>query len=325
MPQTPRTGHWSRFLGDRVIVGCLFAPVVAVVAIALVAGPMSPTPSERPAPAQSFSRTWQGYRAGGILDLHHPYGGTVAEVLVAPGQSVSQGQILVLMDVEMDRAALLDTRAEIDRLTAELSVIHARLGLSGRPDMHDPLVTRFMARYDLLRDTMMAESADARSRAAVAEDRAQWVRHRIEDHDRLHQPVVAADRKPRTVFRNGRLIRVDPVAEPQATPERVDLVQRLGQAEAIAQRAAASHVAAQERYIAFLQARSEAILAALPALQDRAIALANRIEAAHVRAPVDGTVLEIAALRAGSTVDPGATVAVIRTAPDGLGRTQGSK
>lgn len=323
MPRVSFQRRWPRLLGDPLITSLLLTPCVVLLVVAALIGPTKNSFPKQDVPAAAFNRDWAGYAAEGVFELHHPTGGTVSEVMVRARDVVRRGQVLVRFDDWSDRQSFHAAREALAEAEAERAVVDHLLGLSGPPRRDDPLVARYIARYALLRDTVLAEAVHAQSGSTSALAHAQRLRAEIAEHDRRKTPVHAPDARPRTVFRDGKLIRIDPVSEPPATPERVALLHRLTHAEAVGEHQADRHVEAQARYVAHLQARSAAIAANLPMLRAKVVALANRLQSAEVRAPFDAVVLSLDVVRPGDELAPGDLLLSLRAVRDPLGRTAG--
>ncbi|MFO1174623.1 MAG: HlyD family type I secretion periplasmic adaptor subunit [Paracoccaceae bacterium] len=240
--------------------------------------------------------------------VQHPDGGRIAAILVAEGDRVAAGQILLRLDTTDDRAALTLAEGQLARLLAEAARLRAERDGASAPVFPPDLAT-LVARQPALTDLVAQEQAlfQARRAARTAERSALTLRGRD-----ARAEIAALGAQAAALDRQRRLLTEDLdrqaalLAQGLAEGGRVSAIKAdLAHIDGLAAGVDASRAQAQGRIDeADLQAlnldrvaRDQALARladidpALADLADRTARLRHRIAAADLRAPLDGTVL----------------------------------
>ena len=263
--------------------------------------------------------------------VQHRTGGRVDAIVVAEGDVVSRGDVIVELDSRDDRAALTALEARYGRLAAARNRLLIEKGEDPRP-----LTIALNARNGL-RGTQSAISdrlereqreelrfGDARRRAEIEAARA-----RIEALRERSQGLAerAARMKAARARIARRMARMRPlVAEGFIAKARLwDLEEKLDREDTAREDVAAQLRTTREE---IAEARAErarleagtgekvaremtATLAELAELEDQIVAARNRLSLASVRAPADGVLTSLTANTVGGVVPPGGTIATI--------------
>ena len=270
--------------------------------------------------------------------VQHRTGGRVDAILVAEGDRVERGDVIVELDSRDDRAALSALEARYGRLAAARNRLLVEKGDDPQP-LSIPLATKSTLRgsQSPIRAVLEQEQREElrfgeerrRAEIAAADARIEALRERSGGlADRLRRMTSARARI------TDRLRRMRPlVAEGYIAKARMwDLEEKLDREDT-----ARDDVAAQLRTTReeIREARAERArlaagtgertareltqtLAELAELEDGIVAARNRLALASVRAPASGIVTGLTANTVGGVVAPGATVA---TVVPGDGRT----
>lgn len=253
--------------------------------------------------------------------VQHPDGGRIAAILVADGDRVTAGQILLRLDTADDRAALALAEGQLARLLAEAARLRAER--DGAPDLAVPAeLTALVARQPPLADLAAQEQAlfQARRAARTAERAALALRR----HD-AQAEIAALDAQAAALTRQRQLLTDDLdrqaalLAQGLAEGGRVAALRtELARLDGLSAGIGASRAQAQGRIAEVdLQAlgldraaRDQALARladlgpAMADLADRAARLRNRIAAADLRAPLDGTILGLRFTSVSAVVRP---------------------
>lgn len=253
--------------------------------------------------------------------VQHPDGGRIAAILVAEGDRVAAGQILLRLDTTDDRAALTLAEGQLTRLLAEAARLHAERDGASIP-VFPPDLAALVARQPALSGLATQEQAlfDARRTARAAERSALTLRGRDAQAE-----IAALDAQAAALDRQRRLLTEDLdrqaalLAQGLAEGGRVSAIKAdLAHIDGLAAGIDASRAQAQGRIDeADLQAlsldrvaRDQALARladidpALADLADRVARLRIRIAAADLRAPLDGTVLGLRFTSVSAVVRP---------------------
>ncbi|MEM7568348.1 MAG: HlyD family type I secretion periplasmic adaptor subunit [Pseudomonadota bacterium] len=246
-------------------------------------------------------------------------GGIVEDVLVAQGDQVSAGQVLMRLDTTQFNAAFTTGQDSFNALSAKVARLEAEADLAAAP-VFDPALEanapKIVATEKALFDARMAELAsnknvkdsiltqrsralsEAQVAAATARENERLSRQEVD----MLEPLVAKGIEPRI-----ELLR----AQQREATAKGDI--RIATLAAERAQAALAEVefelkAIEERFKAeavgeLTQARAELTeaRAALPALQDR-------VTRTEVRAPIAGTVNTLNVSTIGAVVQPGETM-----------------
>lgn len=199
--------------------------------------------------------------------------GTVERSHLRLGDTVQAGDVLVELDASRERSRLAEARAHLEALPAQLAAIRAEIDAEGRA---------------LAGERAVVNRGDGAVAAHVAEARAA-ARYSADRYARL-QELAAAHQVPEIEVLRAR-------AEADKAAAAVRALRESGRRD---NADAGSRVAARHADIQALQRR----LAELEGMRAAALAsvarLENEIEKHRVRAPVGGTVGDIASLEVGA-------------------------
>lgn len=240
--------------------------------------------------------------------VQHPDGGRIAAIVVAEGDRVAAGQILLRLDTTDDRAALTLAEGQLARLLAEAARLRAERDDASAP-VFPPDLAALVARQPALSGLATQEQAlfQARRTAHAAERSALTLRGRDAQAE-----IAALDAQAAALDRQRRLLTEDLdrqaalLAQGLAEGGRVSAIKaNLAHIDGLAAGIDASRAQARghmdEVNLQLLAldrvARDQALARladidpALADLADRVARLRIRIAAADLRAPLDGTVL----------------------------------
>jgi len=224
-------------------------------------------------------------------EVQHPLGGRIAEVMVAPLDRVSTGQLLIRLDVKRERDQLAELRAEIAQLNEENATISAVLSVLGSGN--DP-ETGVQGPYWMSFQRHVSERRAARATIAALEDQLEFARSELGFLQDRVASIAARDTRNRSLAERGLLAGSarDELHEAKLQAE----VQMSASASKFQQ--TVNDIRRQELELELKQAQfRESLTAAqaqnarrLPGLRREIISLEDRIAQAKVVSPADGIV-----------------------------------
>lgn len=264
--------------------------------------------------------------AGRLQLISNLEGGTVAAILVQPGQRVKRGEVLVRLDPVARGAALAESDASLDALETRAARLSAEAsgGVPAFPAAGiDPgLIAQERALFAASRSALAAERDIAAARLQQAERTAA----QAEAEARARQEALVLAREEAAVTRP----LVEKGVESRMALSRAESAERQAEAQVQAALAAVRRAGAvRAEAVSALAAverrfRSEAAdalaetRAQLSARRQAVPALADRVARSDLRSPVDGSVNRVLVTTIGGTVAPGAPLVEVVPLNDAL-------
>lgn len=248
-----------------------------------------------------------------LQTVTHLEGGTLARILVRPGQKVAAGQVLIRLDPVQRAADAAAARASLDALSARAARLAQETGgaaPSATPSVSDPdllaseTVLARAERAALATQRAMAQARVEQAMRAEAEAQALLGQRREALNLALREetvlkPLVAQGAEPALSLERATSQRLQAEAAARAAGE---AVARAGAAVAEAQRG----VTAVDRQ--FRSRAAEALATTRAELAARAGAqpgVADRLARTDVRAPMAGIISRLRITTPGSAITPG--------------------
>jgi HlyD family type I secretion membrane fusion protein len=257
--------------------------------------------------------------------LQHEIGGSVGAILVAPGQIVTKSQVLITLDTTdllAERRLLagqrLDLSARILRLRAERDGL-AALQVPAGFGAGDPAAADILRGETVLFNLATAERAARRMALTLQGERLHEEGKALEA--RRQALETQSDILTASFERNAKLIAKGSLAGNAAESIAADLARLTGELGEVGANVSANLVRLTEvqkellrvdqlaAYEAHRQMRE--IEPRLVELDQRIAALDTRVERAVLRAPVGGTINELAVNTLGQIVSPGQVLATL--------------
>jgi adhesin transport system membrane fusion protein len=255
-------------------------------------------------------------------------GGIVSEILVKEGQEVEAGQLLLRMEEVRATSGVRESAAQGFALRARQARLRALAEGSNfaPPATRDPVELRFV---DQERQLYLSKMSELRTQIAINEQQLQQRRQELAE---MRARQTSADRalelgrqelaKTRPLLASGAVSEVDILRlERDVAKSRGESEQAVAQ---IARVQAAIGEAQRKITETELTFRNEArrelseVLGKLNALNEGAVALADRVDKSQIRSPVRGRVQRLLANTVGGVVQPGKDIVEIVPLDDTL-------
>jgi len=257
-------------------------------------------------------------------------GGVVTEILVKEGQVVEAGQLLLKVDETRATSGVRESAAQSFALQAKLSRLkalaegHSFTPPTPRPDNAEEkrIVDEERQLYDARRSELEALISISQQQLAQRQQELSEARSKRESASRsldLSQQELA---KTRPLLASGAVSEVDVLRlERDVSRARGDLEQAGAQASRAQASIAEATRKIQETELSFRNdTRKELseVLGRLNALNEGAVALADKVDKATVKSPVRGRVQRLLANTVGGVVSPGKDIVEIVPLDDAL-------
>lgn len=255
-------------------------------------------------------------------------GGVVEEILVRPGQSVEEGEVLLRIDPTRYSSSLGESQADLLSLSAKAARLEA---IASGQDLNMPeeVLLKAPALAEMERRVWEARMQELQANLTVAKDQLHQRRQELRETQANRDQAASSCALTSQELRMTRpLLQSGAVSEVDLLRLQRDVARYCGEQKAAAaqiDRIQASIDEAESRsseidIIFRNQARTELAetRAKLASLEQGQLALVDRVRLAEIRSPVRGTIKTLAANTVGGVVQPGKDILEIVPTDDTL-------
>lgn len=246
-------------------------------------------------------------------EIQHPFGGQLAAVHIRQHDPVSTGTPLFRLDVEAQKLALHETQIQIQLIEDEIAIIGHFLDPDAPSEIKDDLNPTLFRQYEAEAAQIAAQIEASELAAAMANSKLLSIDQQLEILDeRLSLLTAQADRQSDLRARG-----IATQAEADTSQDQALMLQAQIETQYVEQITLHSEIVqAQQSALSQREDHKRRLLstlntnkARLPELRRQAGQLQREIDMAIVRAPVDGTVVDLTHATADMVATRGQTLA----------------
>lgn len=256
-----------------------------------------------------------------VKTIQHLEGGIVRDVLVADGQTVHAGQLLIRMDATQARSNLQSLMDESDALEAQEARLEAER--DGRSAIDFPADLKERSNDPKVAQAMQGEESAFESRRDTLDKQIAILNQRNEENDRiiagLKDEQIAADRQTKLIQQEITSVQAL-YAKGLSTLPRLLALQRQaadlsGQRSQLTEKMAQTQLSSGENQLQVMNLRNQQLSDVVKDLRDaqaKRFDVLDRIQAARdvlarlsIRAPVSGKIVNLSVHTNGAVVRPG--------------------